>query len=74
MPTNPEDSDPLAIAKYLAGMPSTSSVGSFEKFVFPMIRQGWPNLVSADYVSSPECDPECETCKEERQYLDKTPF
>jgi hypothetical protein len=29
----------------------TSSIGSFEKFIFPMIRAVWPNLVSQELVS-----------------------
>lgn len=29
----------------------TSSIGTFEKFIFPMIRAVWPNLVSQELVS-----------------------
>ena len=29
----------------------TASIGSFEKFIFPMIRAVWPNLVSQELVS-----------------------
>lgn len=29
----------------------TSAIGSFEKFIFPMIRAVWPNLVSQELVS-----------------------
>lgn len=41
-------------AKHIAGLDEdvrTSSIASYEKFIFPMIRAVWPNLVSQELVS-----------------------
>lgn len=41
-------------AKHMAGLDEatqTASIGTFEKFIFPMIRIVWPNLVSQELVS-----------------------
>lgn len=41
-------------ASHIAGLDEetrTSAIGSFEKFIFPMIRAVWPNLASQELVS-----------------------
>jgi hypothetical protein len=41
-------------AQHIAGLDEdtrSSAIGSFEKFIFPMIRAVWPNLVSQELVS-----------------------
>lgn len=41
-------------AKHIASLDEetrTAAIGSFEKFIFPMIRAVWPNLVSQELVS-----------------------
>jgi len=41
-------------AKHLAGLDEdvkTTAIASYEKFIFPMIRAVWPNLVSQELVS-----------------------
>jgi hypothetical protein len=49
-------------AIYRTGIPEegiTNTVGSFEKFVFPMIKSIYPNLVSSELVSVFVCSELC---------------